>query len=333
MDGAVLACLVSACYQAGIATAINVANMNKTSHERDAMAEKQASMTFYRRMAVACILLLIVSAVGCALTSIHTNLIDRVIAVTVLVAATVALPAYWQHRGHPEMRDAALTLPWAVLLAAALPFPLLVAARSRLPLEDATLAHLDGFFGIHIPAIVGWAATHPVGIALNRSYSLLTPMLLAAIFIPALTGRTRAARAFLFANLIAFFIAVPLFALMPAVGPWYYFHFTPDPSQLNCRRELLELRANGPYTYLTQGAGIVCFPSFHAIWAVLSAWALWDLRRLRALLIILAGAILASTLTTGWHYFVDVAAGICVAIIAAVAAGRAAHPRRQRIVG
>jgi hypothetical protein len=52
--------------------------------------------------------------------------------------------------------------------------------------------------------------------------------------------------------------------------------------------------------------GIVCFPSFHVIWAVLSGWSLWSIKPLRIL-----GAELASlvVVTTGWHYVCDVLAG------------------------
>src|SRR5262249_53845181 len=72
--------------------------------------------------------------------------------------------------------------------------------------------------------------------------------------------------------------------------------------------------------------GIVTFPSFHAASALLYAWALWPLRWARPLLVFINGMMLAATPLNGGHYFVDVIAGITVALVSIVAAHRlAAH--------
>lgn len=123
------------------------------------------------------------------------------------------------------------------------------------------------------------------------------------------------AREFLLANLAAFAIGVPLFALLPAVGPWYYYHFTPNSAQASCWAQLLSLRNPHPYLFQEQGATVICFPSFHVIWAILCVAALWGFRPLRIPVVLLSGLIVVSTLTTGWHYFSDVLGGIAVAAI------------------
>jgi membrane-associated phospholipid phosphatase len=71
------------------------------------------------------------------------------------------------------------------------------------------------------------------------------------------------------------------------------------------------MRAAGPYTI--HAAGVVCFPSFHVIWAILCGRALWNFRVARIPLTVLCGMIVASTLTTGWHYLTDVVAGVVIA--------------------
>jgi membrane-associated phospholipid phosphatase len=139
--------------------------------------------------------------------------------------------------------------------------------------------------------------------------------------LPVLAGRLRYAKEFLVANLISFAIGIPLFALLPAIGPWRYYHFLPTQSQLEaCEVPLLTLRLPGTYVLGSQEAGVVCFPSFHVVWAILFAVALWGFRSLRIPTALVSGMVILSTVTTGWHYFVDVLGGILLAIISVVLA-------------
>ena len=67
-------------------------------------------------------------------------------------------------------------------------------------------------------------------------------------------------------------------------------------------------------------AGIVTFPSFHACSAVLYAWAFWPVWWMRPIALLANVAMLASTPVDGGHYFIDLLAGIAVAIFAIFAA-------------
>lgn len=63
-------------------------------------------------------------------------------------------------------------------------------------------------------------------------------------------------------------------------------------------------------------AAIVCFPSFHVIWAILSAIALggtWRFLRIPSALF--ATLVIASTMSTGWHYATDVLGGLIIAAV------------------
>jgi membrane-associated phospholipid phosphatase len=178
-------------------------------------------------------------------------------------------------------------------------------------LKDEYFAHMDQSLGVNVPSMMVWASQNWLGHLIDRSYSLLTPLLLASFFLPALTGKVKQARFFITANLMAFTIGMPLFALFPAVGPWYGYHLAATSSQATCQQDLFSLRAHGLYTF--HSLGVVCFPSFHVIWAIFAVILLWYLKILRIPLVILSGMIILSTMTGGWHYFVDVLAGILVA--------------------
>jgi membrane-associated phospholipid phosphatase len=284
------------------------------------LVRSSIDLDFHLRMVYGSLAVLLVSYVGCRLTSIHTSVSGRVIAIVVMVAMVAPLPVYWHEKGRTALREAALVLPWELLLAATLSFPVLIAARFRMPLQDSLFGRLDQAMGASVPGIVAWANHHWLGTMINKSYPWLLPLLAVATFAPPLIGKVKHAREFLLANLVAFAIGIPLFALLPAVGPWSYYHLTPDPGQAFCGSQLLALRLPGPYTFHEQAAGVVCFPSFHVIWAILCAAALWGFRPIRIPVALLSAMIIASTLTTGWHYFSDVLGGIAVAALSMVIA-------------
>jgi membrane-associated phospholipid phosphatase len=129
------------------------------------------------------------------------------------------------------------------------------------------------------------------------------------------------AQRFLLSNFVAFAIGFPLFSLVPAVGPWYAYNTTPSPAQALCQSSFLHLRNAASYTAASAG-GLVCFPSYHVIFAILCAAALWTYKPLRVPVAMLCGLIVLSTMTTGWHYFSDVLAGIAVSFVSLFVANK-----------
>jgi hypothetical protein len=276
--------------------------------------------------------LLSVAFIGSRLTSLEVRDRSTLLLLLGLLAAMFApLPVWFHQQGKTALRDASLMVPWCIVLAFILPLPFLVGARLGMPLQDGLFASIDRAFGIHGESIVLWSANHWLGNLINRSYAFLTPYLAAAIFIPALTGK-REAKHFLLANLIAVAIAAPLFALAPAVGPWYGEHFTARPSQHFVEMQITALRHAVPYTFsiISDGSSIVSFPSFHVIFAIFAASAFWGFRRLRIPASVLTCMIIASTVTTGWHYFADVLGGIAVATISLCIAARLTTTKAER---
>jgi membrane-associated phospholipid phosphatase len=93
----------------------------------------------------------------------------------------------------------------------------------------------------------------------------------------------------------------------------------------------LTIRAKGSAPNV---AGVVCFPSFHAIWAVLCGYAFSGFRRyIRIPVYVLAALMFLSTVTTGWHYVIDVLAGLLVAVVSLLIARRVAMIGAPRAVG
>ncbi|MGA8870701.1 MAG: phosphatase PAP2 family protein, partial [Candidatus Acidiferrales bacterium] len=231
------------------------------------------------------------------------------LSLTVALQMTVcALPGLVRHeKKNYERRDAALVFSWVAGMYIFMQCTPIFAGGLHFPLKDRLFASLDARLGVNVVAIVLWMGFHPVlrGV-LDRSYDLLPPFLLVAALAPALLGKKIAAERFLAANAIAFVTAVPVFCLLPAIGRWAGLGFPASSAQAACEQAIFAMRGGSH----SATAGIVCLPSFHTVRAVLSASAFCDWRLLCGPATVLAILIVVSTLTTGWHYAVDVLAGL-----------------------
>ncbi|MGA2754474.1 MAG: phosphatase PAP2 family protein [Terracidiphilus sp.] len=280
-------------------------------------------------MAYASSAILIFDIVGCGLTHVLVGGIAETAIVFVIVPSLIVLlvfsgvqiiPDPWRNVRRHDLREAALTIPWAIFLFLLLGFIPDIAARLGMgvDLQDTHFTRLDEWFGVSVPGIVGWASRHWLGQLANKSYPQLPRLILISLLLPALTGKVKQAQQFVTANLVAFAVGMPLFALLPAIGPWYSYHFVASPEQAKCQSDMLLIRQLGPYSH--HPCAIVCFPSFHVTWAILCVPALWVFRPLRIPVAVFSGLIVFSTMTTGWHYFCDVLGGILVAAVSTATA-------------
>lgn len=239
--------------------------------------------------------------------------------VVVPILPAVLFASYCRWRKDGRRFQASLLLCWAAIMLTLFKFPIYVAARLRMPLRDEMLArwdgHLGGLFFIHFAARHSLAAG-----ALNCCYGSLLPLMLLAAAVPALRGEIRAAKEYLIGTSFAILLGTAIFAVLPAAGPWTLVGFAPSAKQQIFQRLFAEFRSPAIHRITFSDSGIIGFPSFHVIFAILSAAALASIKPLRVSAAILAALICLSTLTTGWHYISDVLAGIALAILSLAAA-------------
>ena len=218
-------------------------------------------------MVYAGILLLVVSVVGCRLTSVNVPNAGFIATTLAFVSAAV-LPfaLYLQEKGKLYIRDAALVILWSIFLTFILNFPVVVAARLGLGigLQDAHLAQWDKAIGVSVPGVSEWAKSHWLGLLANKSYFLLFPLMRIAILLPALCGKVKHAQQFLLANVLAFALGLPIFSVLPAVGPWYGYHLAARPDQAESQALLLLLRQPWPLRIpSTRGNHLLSFIPCH----------------------------------------------------------------------
>jgi hypothetical protein len=219
-----------------------------------------------------------------------------------------------------------------VLLTAVMTPLTYVAASMDFPMQDASLLAADRALGLDWAGYVGYVDAHPALAALmNTGYAMIRWPIFAIPVVLAAMGRYRRIEEFTFAFGLALFVTTLISGLVPAIGVYQQIGLDPatlkhiDPgAYLDQVRDLPPTRAGVlRHLELLNLGGIVTFPSFHAASAVLYTWALWPLRWSRPFVVLVNGVMLAATPLNGGHYFVDVFAGIAIAVSAIVAARQA----------
>lgn len=229
-----------------------------------------------------------------------------------------------------RLGDVAQLSAWSLLVIPAISFLIPAAARTPFPLVDASLERLDALMHFHTVAVVRTIGSHPpLQRVLTLSYAMLPLLIVGALVIPALCGKPNDSRRYVIAVLIAAIITGVLFAFFPAAGPWTVEGFAPDARQAVVVESLTLLKSGQPMPATDKDSGVVAFPSFHVVLALLSAIAMWRISWVRAFALALAILISMSTITTGWHYGVDVIGGLAVTYAAQTVANRYLMPASE----
>lgn len=198
------------------------------------------------------------------------------------------------------------------------------------PLWDETFLALDRALGLDWTTYLAGLNDQPgLAAVLTLAYRSLMPQMILVVIALGFGGRLRASREFVLAFVIAGVVTVLLSGLLPAIGTYGYLGLRPE--------DFPRLHPAAPYAHFTDFLGlrdgtfrvvvlgriegIITFPSFHAALGVLFIRYFWMSRITRWPGLVLNAAMIAATPMDGGHYFVDVAAGAVIAVLAIGAAG------------
>lgn len=228
-------------------------------------------------------------------------------------------------------------------LSSILNYFLLTVAGTRI---DDILARVDRAIGVYWPDMITWANHHrAINLGLMLVYGCVLPQI--ALLISMLGWRSQITKIYSLCFAIFFATAMTLgfWTIFPSFGAMAYYRLDPaiaahTPLALNASyaHELVQLLANGPgFISPTELKGLIGFPSFHSVLALLVTWYARNLDYIRWPVAALNLLVLISTPIQGGHHVIDVLAGLVVTVLAvlaaekliAVAAGRrmAAYPR------
>jgi membrane-associated phospholipid phosphatase len=217
----------------------------------------------------------------------------------------------------PRLADLARTSLVLVLFTyAAAILNFILSGILPLPRWDGALAAADHALGLNWLDMYQWLPRHPaIEATLHTAYMALGPELLILLAALELLGHHNQARAFLLWFMVAAIATLGIATLIPAAGPVVYYDL-PVPSNTVYVSQMADLR-NGTLRTINpfDGEGLVVFPSFHTVLAVLCACAAWPLRILKIPFLALNLLIILSCPAIGHHYFIDIIAGIILAAL------------------
>jgi membrane-associated phospholipid phosphatase len=209
------------------------------------------------------------------------------------------------------------------------------AAMLALPFQDERILAVDRALGVDWMAIATYVCSHPrIEAMLGHAY--MSSMAQVTLLVPILAFTRQYQRLSEFLALFALtgVIVVAISAVAPAQSAFFHLpsavicpHVVADHT-LAYHADLMALRSGTMEVMtLSKMTGIVTFPSFHTVLAILVMYAAWNTPFLKIPAIILNSLVIAATLPHGGHYLTDVVVGAAIAF-SSIAAVRALNRRR-----
>lgn len=233
------------------------------------------------------------------------------------LAAMAAATAYLIHCGH--LRAAIAVEATALSISTVLIMPPLEAifASAAFPFQDKILVAADAGLGIDWVALAFWFRDHPeLTRILSHAYASIEwqPIILVLTLAWADPERLRSVMT---TSTVVLAATIAIFLVAPAIGPYAHFNFKSSdfPSVIVpaawVAPGITDGLRNGDHQL--HFAGLVTFPSYHAVVAVLLAYGWMAVPILRWLFVPLNLLMLVSCVPIGSHYVTDVIVGVAMA--------------------
>ncbi len=230
-----------------------------------------------------------------------------------------ALAIYFADR-HPQWRAAGMIGFFAtfILVTKALGLFSVLGATLNWPLVDATIARMDEALGINHPAILRYLADTPsVANVLDRFYNHSREGVIIVGFVLAFTQRRERLYNYVSIYVLALFVTVGVSPFIPSMGTYTHYAIPVDViarlpmGSGTFYLETFHMLRNGTFDYVGPHDinGIVGFPSFHCVIALLIAYGLHPFRFMRWFGYVMCAGTIVATVPMGGHFAMDVLAG------------------------
>jgi PAP2 superfamily len=262
----------------------------------------------------------------------------------------------WRNAGSSTRQNPRIAFPLTAIAQIVVVIPVMtsisyVTTSVNLPLMDATLLAYDRALGFDFRSYLSFINERPWLIwILATGYRAIACWVLVIVVILPLAGYYRRVAEFIGAFTLALISTTCISAVVPAIGVYGELGLTVSDFSNIVPQGYYDTLRDAPLLRdgtlrsldLLKLVGVLTFPSFHAVSAVLYAWALWPVRRFRPVNLFCNGAMIAATPVGGGHYLVDVIAGVAVAALSIFVSRRVSRavamegepvPQQQRLAG
>ncbi len=242
---------------------------------------------------------------------------------------------FYRHvRQHEQFATMCIALMQVLLFSALGAVLSYLVARGGGPLWDETFDRWDDALGLDWLTFIRWVDDHPWTVRpLRLAYASLIPQIIILVVVLGFTARLAQLRTVMFASILCGIVIICVSAFVPAVSNFPFLGLTSadfrhiDPWAGTVHMSHISALRDGTMEVIRLGEmqGIITFPSYHAGLATVTMWGFWLTRIawVRWPGMIVAAATIIATPVDGGHYFVDVFAGMAVAVASIAVAGRA----------
>lgn len=228
---------------------------------------------------------------------------------------------YQRRRGEPQLAAMALGTSFLIgfsAVASVLNYFLLTVAGTRI---DAPLASLDRAVGFDWPRAFAWLMAHPVlNMLAFAAYTSMLPQVAVLIIVLATIEPAHVMR-FCAALALGALICIAIWVMAPSFGAFSVYGVHAPHTLLALdgayAHDLVRLLKDGPgLVSPADTKGLIGFPSYHAVMALLAIRFAWPVRWLRWPVVVLNLAVLLATPLQGGHHLIDVLAAWPVTLVA-----------------
>jgi len=257
----------------------------------------------------------------------HFDVDARAYGAVGLLSIACAGGGIFYERVRKDNRLAAMLIGTSFLLGMSASFSvlnylLLTVAGPRI---DVALASADRALGVDWPAMMATVAQHPrLNGVLQLVYVSVLPQIALLIVALGWRGRYELIYSLCIAVSAGAAISIALWTIAPSFGAFSVYELPAGAARhmvlaLDGRyaNQLVALLAHGPgHIAPTDTKGLIGFPSYHAVLALLVVWYARDFVLVRWLAVGINSVVLVATPIQGGHHVVDVIAGFAVAAAA-----------------
>ena len=247
-----------------------------------------------------------------------------------LVVPLIAASAWYGRRRHEDGISAALAVTAFLVVfpagAGLMSYLLITIAGPRI---DGLLTSVDMALGFHWPALMAWAGDHPLlNALLQAAYMSVMPQTLLLILLLGFGKKLDDLYGLALALCFGAMLTLAIWTAFPSLGAFSVFTLPPQVASklhlimgFDYAKVQIDMLKNGPgFISPKELRGLVGFPSYHTLQALVLAWYARHLPWWRWMALALNAAVLVAVPIQGGHHLVDMAGGVAVTLIAAMLA-------------